>query len=79
MFRCLSESVGPAFLCLLGHKYGFRPLPSHIDSTEYQAMKSYLEKAGKDTSLVDSYYTLDNNAVPAEYVLKNKPSDDKQW
>ncbi|WAR09807.1 NWD1-like protein [Mya arenaria] len=77
--RCVKDSIGPAFLCLLGHKYGYRPLPAAIDQSEFDTMKEQMEKAGKDTRLLAEYYKLDRNAVPAEYVLKNQEPSNKSW
>ncbi|KAL4224823.1 hypothetical protein ACF0H5_015519 [Mactra antiquata] len=77
--RCIKDSVGPSFLCLLGHKYGYRPLPAQIEKTEFDAMLKYLEKSPHDTKMIKNYYTIDNNAVPAEYVLKPRTKENATW
>ena len=78
-FRCIKNSAGPAFVCLLSHKYGYRPLPAAIDQTELDKMMSYLESQNEDVSLIRSYYNLDLNAVPPQYVLKARTKADKEW
>ena len=39
----------------------------------------YLETKKEDTSMLKNYYCLDENAVPAEYVLKPKSKEDTNW
>ena len=78
-YRCVKESMGPAFLCFVGNKYGYRPLPAQIEQTEYDVLTQYLLKQGRDLSLMQEYYKLDENAVPANYVLKQKTTDSKTW
>lgn len=77
--RCTKESVGPSFLCILSHKYGYRPLPAEIEQGELEKMTSFLESSGEDIGLLKSFYNLDANAVPPEYVLKPRAADDKNW
>ncbi|MEW8546460.1 MAG: AAA family ATPase, partial [Candidatus Thiodiazotropha sp.] len=77
--RCIKNSAGPAFVCLLSHKYGYRPLPASIDQSELDKMIAYLTSQNEDVSLIKNYYTVDENAVPAEYVLKPMSKEDKDW
>ena len=42
-------------------------------------MIAYLTSQKKDASLIKSYFTVDKNAVPAEYVLKPMSKEDKDW
>lgn len=76
-FRCLSQSIGPAFLCLLGNKYGYQPLPATIDKSEYEAILAHLVKNNKDTKLVTKFYKLDKNALKNEYSLQKIDLKDK--
>ncbi|XP_045175580.2 NACHT domain- and WD repeat-containing protein 1-like isoform X2 [Mercenaria mercenaria] len=77
--RCVKDSVGPAFLCLMGHKYGYRPLPAQIEQSEFETLLNHLQQTGHDTSLINNYYFLDNNAVPSEFVLKPRTEDNETW
>lgn len=77
--RCVKDSVGPAFLCLIGHKYGYRPLPAQIEQSEFETLLNHLQKTGNETTMMKDYYALDNNAVPPEYVLKPIPDYSKTW
>ncbi|XP_060585763.1 NACHT domain- and WD repeat-containing protein 1-like, partial [Ruditapes philippinarum] len=77
--RCVKDSVGPAFLCLMGHKYGYRPLPAQIEQSELDTLLHHLQLTGQDTSMIKSFYSLDNNAVPSEFVLKPQAEDNKTW
>eukprot|EP00026_Physarum_polycephalum_P000372 Phypoly_transcript_00372.p1 GENE.Phypoly_transcript_00372~~Phypoly_transcript_00372.p1 ORF type:complete len:1575 (+),score=217.10 Phypoly_transcript_00372:123-4847(+) len=38
LHKCRAESMGPAFFCLLGDKYGFRPFPNKIARAELDRM-----------------------------------------
>ena len=68
--RAIHESAGPAFFALLADKYGYRIFPPSIEQYELDKIISSLQSAGEDTSLLLSYFQLDTNAQPAEYVLK---------
>jgi hypothetical protein len=65
--RCQKISPKPNFLILLGDKYGWQPIPTKIPETE---MKEIYSAPAVDTSLLDIWYKLDTNAIPAEYVLQ---------
>lgn len=77
--RCVKDSVGPAFLCLIGHKYGYRPLPAQIEQTEFESLLNHLQQTGNDTALMKDYYALDHNALPSEFVLKPRDKDNTTW
>lgn len=80
--RCVRESCGPSFLCILGHKYGYRPIPAYIEESEYDKILAYLINNQRDTSLLKNYYRLDKNAVEYEYVLRSMRGDEdktKWW
>ncbi len=40
--KCLAMSLGPAFICLVGNKYGYGPFPALIDKYTLDSMWSYL-------------------------------------
>ncbi len=64
-FRCKRESAGPSFLLILGHKYGFRPMPQSILKDEFDKLLGAVD----DKDILNEMYQLDNNAVPPVYVL----------
>ena len=74
--RCQRISPKPNFLILLGDKYGWQPVPEIIPSEEMMAIKKVLP--GEDVKLLDTWYLCDENASPAEFVLrpKNEPYKD---
>ncbi|XP_033752140.1 NACHT domain- and WD repeat-containing protein 1-like isoform X2 [Pecten maximus] len=77
-FRHLSEiestykaSIGPFFLCLFGNTYGDAPLPLALTPKEFQYLRKYAVDEGKDVSVLDKWYILDENAVPPQYYLQS--------
>lgn len=76
--RCQRVTPRPNFLVLLGDRYGWRPLPARINAVEFQAILARVPDA--DAKLLTwaaeqpadgkGWYRRDNNAVPAEYVLR---------
>lgn len=75
--RCQAVSPRPNFIVLLGQRYGWRPLPFAISAIEFERLLLYLSEAeralvcwqaGQSTD-APGWYRLDENAVPAEYVL----------
>ncbi len=80
--RCQRLTPRPNFVVLLGDRYGWRPLPTHIEKTEFEliltkvaessgtesdrALLLWTEQQPKETK---GWYRLDLNADPAEYVL----------
>jgi len=77
--RCLQTSVGPAFVAILGNKYGYRPFPAHIEQSEFDKLLACLESDGADSSTLREHFRLDLNSVPASYVLQASKADDSQW
>lgn len=80
--RCQRLTPRPNFIVLLGDRYGWRPLPSQIEKTEFEAILAKVSDAGgseSDRALLlwtgeqpkdhRGWYRLDKNADPAEYVL----------
>lgn len=54
----------------LGQKYGYRPIPTYIVSSELQMLRDELASTGIDVSLLDTWYRKDSNAVPPVSVLQ---------
>ncbi|XP_076072405.1 protein qui-1-like [Mytilus galloprovincialis] len=68
--KCHQQSVGPFFVCLIGNKYGDCPLPIHLDEQEFQDIRKGILSCGKDTTLLDEWYSKDGNSVPSVYTLR---------
>lgn len=54
----------------LGQKYGYRPIPTYILSSELQMIRDELAATGHDPVLIDIWYRKDSNAVPPISVLQ---------
>lgn len=54
----------------LGQKYGYRPIPTYILSSELQLIRDELAATGHDPILIDTWYRKDSNAVPPISVLQ---------
>lgn len=53
----------------LGQKYGFRPLPSKIPSTEFEELLSSMTDQ-EEKAVLETWFKCDMNAVPPTYVLQ---------
>ena len=65
--RCQAVSPRPNFIVLLGDRYGWMPPPSQIPEEDYREILTMV--LDQDTGSLNDWYTLDKNAVPAEYRL----------
>ena len=71
--RCQKVSPRPNFIILLGDRYGWRPLPAEIPAEEFQAL---LEATTvQDRALLEEWYRLDENALPAHFCLLPRTAD----
>ena len=88
--RCRTLSPPPNFLVLLGDRYGWRPLPSRIDQAECEELlammtaddRAHVRWQETDDGEGAGWYRLDDNAVPAKYVLlprKHRATDGSIW
>ncbi|KAF2895446.1 hypothetical protein ILUMI_10727 [Ignelater luminosus] len=68
--NCQRLSMGPNFVVFLGQKYGYRPIPTYIVSSELQMIRDELTASGNDATLIDTWYRKDANAVPPVSVLQ---------
>lgn len=68
--NCQRLSMGPNFVVFLGQKYGYRPIPTYILSSELQMIRDELSATGNDVTLIDTWYRKDSNAVPPISVLQ---------
>lgn len=71
--RCQRTGIKPNFIILLGERYGWCPLPAHIEAAEFEAVRNRI--APRDRSLIGSWYKRDDNSVPPEYLLKARTGE----
>lgn len=71
--RCQELSPRPNFAILLGHRYGWEPLPERISEDHWERLVKQLEELGaaKDKTALEKAYRADTNAVPPTYCLKS--------
>ena len=62
--NCQRLSMGPNFIYFGANKYGYRPIPTEIVSSDLADLAEVLETMGNDVSLLDKWYRADCNAVP---------------
>ncbi|GLH07543.1 LOW QUALITY PROTEIN: Leucine-rich repeat and WD repeat-containing protein, partial [Gryllus bimaculatus] len=68
--NCQRLSMGPNFVVFLGQKYGYRPIPTYILSSELALLREELVSMGAEVNLLDTWYRKDANAVPPVSVLQ---------
>ncbi|XP_070559643.1 NACHT domain- and WD repeat-containing protein 1-like [Ptychodera flava] len=67
---CQQISAGPNFVCFLGQRYGYRPLPAEIEEKEYNILSKCISADESSISLFKNWYKADQNAIPPRYVLQ---------
>uniref|UniRef100_A0A665VJH7 NACHT and WD repeat domain containing 1 n=1 Tax=Echeneis naucrates TaxID=173247 RepID=A0A665VJH7_ECHNA len=67
---CKRISAGPAFVLLLGNRYGHRALPRVIPEKQFEVLMSKLYKKPEGIKQLSQWFLKDNNAVPPTYVLQ---------
>ncbi|XP_053386344.1 NACHT domain- and WD repeat-containing protein 1-like isoform X2 [Mercenaria mercenaria] len=77
--NCQKLSRGPNFVAFLGDKYGFRPIPSEIEVSEFKLLKNTAIKLGHDISLLLTWYLCDFNREPTMYTLQPISSQYPQY
>jgi hypothetical protein len=83
--RCREKSGGVFFISLQSEKYGYCPLPRSIPKDKFDTCISNFAKLNNiDVStreraieLAKRWYILDENNIPAEYVLKSLTPENK--
>ena len=58
---CQKYSMGPNFIYFGAQKYGYRPIPSEIDTDELLILREALVSMGSDVHLIDKWYRKDDN------------------
>ena len=71
--RCQRLSPRPSLVILLGDRYGWRPLPYQIAQPEFERIIAAVPAL--DTAGLLRWYRLDENAVPAAFVLQPRRGD----
>ena len=72
MINSRKESIGPYMVCIIGDKYGYRPIPNKIDKEVFQMLLSSVKSqpGSKSASeLLEKWYKLDENSFPVAYIL----------
>jgi WD40 repeat protein len=72
--RCQKVTPRPNFVVLLGDRYGWRPLPAEIPTTEYEEIERRVV-SDDDQALLKAWYRRDDNAVPPVYCLQARTGD----
>ncbi|XP_060597437.1 NACHT and WD repeat domain-containing protein 2-like [Ruditapes philippinarum] len=68
--NCQRLSIGPNFIVFLGQKYGYRPIPTHIDADEFNMLRDCIQNEADELELIDVWYRRDYNTIPAVYILQ---------
>src|SRR5207248_370127 len=71
--RCKRTKIKPNFIVLLGDRYGQSPLPACVLASEFETLLGYIPD--DEQALVKGWYQRDDNAVPAEYLLKPRTGE----
>ncbi|XP_034564229.1 NACHT domain- and WD repeat-containing protein 1 [Notolabrus celidotus] len=71
---CQRISAGPAFIALLGNRYGHRALPRLIPEKLFEVLLSSLSKNPEGTKQLSQWFLKDNNSVPPTYILQPIPA-----
>ena len=58
----------PNFLVMLGDRYGWIPLPYAIEKNEFNEILNHIN----DKAILLEWYQLDENQLPASYILKHR-------
>uniref|UniRef100_A0A3B4VFH5 NACHT and WD repeat domain containing 1 n=1 Tax=Seriola dumerili TaxID=41447 RepID=A0A3B4VFH5_SERDU len=67
---CKRISAGPAFIALLGNRYGHRALPRLVLQKQFEVLLSKLSKNPEGVKQLNQWFLKDSNAVPPTYVLQ---------
>ncbi|MBR6720014.1 MAG: DUF4062 domain-containing protein [Clostridia bacterium] len=77
---CMSNSPKPNFLIMAGDRYGWVPLPSVVEATEFEKIIALCHDEEK--KLLYKWYLLDENNIPKVYYLNRRSGeyvDDNIW
>ncbi|WNL16133.1 DUF4062 domain-containing protein [Arcobacter cryaerophilus gv. pseudocryaerophilus] len=65
----------PNFLIMVGDRYGWVPLPYAIEQNEYEILLQNIDDLS-DKKLLNIWYKLDENQIPASYILNERKKAD---
>lgn len=54
----------------LGQKYGYRPIPTHIEAQEFLMLRDCAQNDPEELNLMDTWYRRDDNTVPPVFILQ---------
>lgn len=64
--RCLKDSKRPNFLILLGDRYGWEPVPTEIEVSDFKEISKGLSE--KEVVVLKDAYRRDNNCIPPQMI-----------
>ena len=68
------------FFCFIFHRYGYTPLPKTISRDSFDEHLTNVPPSEEVQKLLQKWYILDDNSVPALYVLEDlKTMNDKSF
>jgi len=67
--RCKQTTRRPNFIALIGDRYGWCPAPYQIPQSEFLMILDQTTKV-EDRDLLQEWYQLDKNAIPATFMLR---------
>lgn len=80
--RACKHYPHPNFLIMAGERYGWVPLPYAIDQSEFERILHFHKKKDRsglhlqdypiEIALLNHWYRLDTNQVPAKYILRSR-------
>ena len=75
--RACKTTLYPNFLVMLGDRYGWVPLPYTIEESELTSLLTLMDKKEKED--IQEWYYLDQNQIPASYILKERTDVYKEY
>lgn len=73
--RCQDVSPRPNFVALIGQRYGWRPLPQTLTTSDWTLLR---DVASEHLPLLEDWYRPDSNNLPFVYRLRPRLSDQER-
>lgn len=74
--RCMELTPRPNFLIMLGNRYGWRPLPTEVNKTEFENILAYYQNHNRTGfELLQEWYKEDLNRISPTYCLQPRVGD----
>ncbi|XP_019617342.1 PREDICTED: uncharacterized protein LOC109464718 [Branchiostoma belcheri] len=71
ILRCRETSIGPFFVGILSHKYGWRPFPPEIPQLTFEKLMEQIQHTNEFAAhLLKKWFQLDRNALDPVYILQ---------